>query len=119
VRTDRRVVDQDIDAPELRHRLRDHRVDLVLPGDVGDDGERLDPARPRFLRDRLGLGPVGSRVDDHVRAFRGQLQDRRAADVATRARHQGHLAFELAHASHLPAAHAALRRGPDGTISPS
>ena len=52
------------------------------------------------------------------RGFSGVIR-RLAADVATRARHQGHLAFELAHASHLPAAHAALRRGPDGTISPS
>jgi hypothetical protein len=121
VGTDRRVVDEDVDAAELRHRLGDHRIDLILPGNVGDDGDRLDTAGPSLLCDRIGLRLVGPRVDDDVRAFRGQLQDRRAPDVAARAGHQGHLAFELAH-EHSSRPHGpsfSLHREPDGTIGPS
>ena len=89
-------------AAELGQRPRHHRLDLVLPGDVGNDGERLDAERPGLARDRVGLGLVGAGVDDDVRAFAGQLQHRRAADVAAGPGYQGDLAFELPHAAHLP-----------------
>ena len=69
VRPDRGVVDQDVDTAELGQRPRRHRVDLVLLGDVGDDGDRLDPEVADFARDRVGLGLVGAGVDDDVRAF--------------------------------------------------
>ena len=59
VRPDRGIVDQDVDPAKLGHRPRHHRVDLVLFGDIGKDGERLDPALPGLARDRLGLGLVG------------------------------------------------------------
>ena len=60
-------------------------------------GERLDPEIPRLARDGLSLLLVGARVDDDMRAFAGQLQHRRAADIAPRAGDQRDFPFELAH----------------------
>ena len=97
VRPDRGVVDQDVDAPELGQRPRHHRLDLILLGDVGDNGERLDPELPGLARDGVGLGLVAAGVDDDVRAFAGQLQHRRTADIAPRPGDQRDLPIELTH----------------------
>ena len=97
MRPDRGVVDQDVDSAELGHRPRHHRVDLILLGDVGNDGERLDPAVPGLARDGVGLGLVGAGVDDDVSALPGQLQYRRAADIAAGAGYQSDFPVELTH----------------------
>ena len=97
MRPDRGVVDQDVDAAELGQRARRHRLDLFLAGDVGDDRERLDPEALGFAHDGVGLGLVGAGVDDDVGAFPGQLQHRRAADIAARAGYQRDFSLKLSH----------------------
>jgi hypothetical protein len=97
VRSDGCIVDEDVDAAELGQRPPHHRVDLILPGDVGNDGERLDPSAPGFAGDIVGLGLVRAGVDDDVSAFPGQLQHRGAADIAAGAGYQGDFSFELTH----------------------
>src|SRR5580700_1877129 len=94
---DRGIVDQNVDAAELGHRLRHHRVDLIFLGDVGYDGERLDPPVAGFTRDGVGFNPVGARVDDDVSALAGQLQHRCAADIAAGTGHQSDFPVELTH----------------------
>ena len=74
MRPDGGIVDEDVDAAELGQRLRHHRVDLILPGDVGNDCKRLDPSAPGFARDVIGLGLVRASVDDDVSPFPGKLQ---------------------------------------------
>jgi len=97
VRPDGGIVYQDVDAAERGERPRHHRVDLILPGDIGDDGERLDPAVLGCPRDLVGIGLVGAGVDDDVSPFSGQLQYRRTADIAARSGHQGDFPVELTH----------------------
>ena len=55
-----------------------------LYGEKSLDEDRLNHALeiPRLARDRLGLLLIGARVDHDMRAFAGQLQHRRAADIA-------------------------------------
>ena len=97
VRPDRGVVDQDVYPAELGHCPRHHCIDLILFGDVGNDGERLDPAVAGLARDGVGLGLVGAGVDDDVSPLPGQLQYRRAADIAAGAGYQSNFPVELTH----------------------
>ena len=97
MRADRGVVDQDVDAPELGHRLADHGVDLVPRGDIGDDRDRLDAAVADLARHRLGFLLVAAGVDDDMGALARQPQRRGAADVAAGAGDQCDLAIELTH----------------------
>ena len=97
MRPDRGVVDQDVDAAELGQRPGRHRLDLILAGDVGNDGECLDPKGLGFAHDGIRLGLIGAGVDDDVRAFAGQLQHRRAADIAAGAGYQRDLPLKLSH----------------------
>src|SRR5262249_49606986 len=94
---DRSIVDQDVDTSELGHCPRRQRLDLVLSGDIGDHRERLDPKAPGLAYDCVGLGLLRARVDTDVRAFSGQLQPRRTADIAARAGYQGDFPVELTH----------------------
>jgi len=78
----------------------------VLGRPPGDSNRRIGylPQRRNFdpgtrIRgiDIVGLGLVRASVDDDVSAFPGQLQDRRAADIAARAGYQRDFPLELTH----------------------
>ena len=57
---DARVVDQDVDAAELRHRVRHHGFDLLPVPDIAQTGLQ---AR-QFMRRRFECGPVDvARID--------------------------------------------------------
>src|SRR6202007_1607352 len=95
VRPDRGIVDQDVDTAELGQRLIRPRFGLTHIGDIGTDLERLYPALSRFAHHSVGLGLIGASVDDNMGTLRGQLQHRRAADVAARTRYQRDFSVEL------------------------
>jgi len=64
---------------------------------VGENRDRLDPQIPDLTRDAFGLLLIGARVDHDTRAFAGQLQHGRSADIAPRSGDQRDLPFALAH----------------------
>ena len=99
VRPDRGIVDQDVDTAELGQGARRERVDLVLLGDIGKDGDRLDPKVADLARDRVDLGLVSAGVDHDVGALRRQFQRRGAADIAARPGDQRNFPVELTHDS--------------------
>src|SRR5579884_571108 len=111
VRPDCGVVDQDVDPAELEQSPGGQRLDLGLFADVGENGDRLDPEIPGLARDAFGLLLIGARVDDDLRAFAGQLQHGRAADIAPRSGDQCDLPLELAHAPITPARYSAAFAG--------
>ena len=102
MRADRRVVDEDVDPPELGQGLARQGFDLGLVADIGDNRDRLDPEVADLARDRLGLLFVAAGVDDDVRPLPGQLQHRCPPDIAARARHQRDFPIKFAHDSPLP-----------------
>jgi hypothetical protein len=97
VRPDGGIVDQDVDSAELGQRPRRHFLDLVLAGDVGNHGDRLDAEALGFVHDGVGLGLVGAGIDNDVCALPSQPQHGRAADVAARSGYQRNLALKLSH----------------------
>src|ERR1043166_3627147 len=92
------VVDQDVDAPELRERVGERRVHRLAPGDVR--GERLRV--PAAVADRLrrGLGPLAvSREDRHRGAARGERARDREPDPGGPAGDERRLLLQLARRS--------------------
>ena len=91
---DRGVVDQVVDAAELRKRLRGHLLGGVGVGDVDPHGERVAALALDAVGDLLrALGvDVG---DDHGRALAGQRLGVRLADTAAGSGDDRHLLLEL------------------------
>jgi hypothetical protein len=58
------IVDQDVDAPEMRHRGTHHAPAVFLDADVNRHAERLRPRRPALAGDGI----------EQRRAARGQHQ---------------------------------------------
>src|SRR5262245_16032781 len=102
VRTDRSIVDQDVNPAKLGQRAGGQRLDLGLFADVGEYSDRFDPKIPGLTRDGLSLLLIGARVDHDMGAFVGQLQHGRSTDIAPRSGDQRDLPFELAHTSITP-----------------
>ena len=104
------VVDQDLEMPELVHRLADGIAAEGFVADVAGDGQ----AAAALLLDPLaGLGGVLVLVqvdDGDVGALAGEGDGDGAADAAVAAGDEGHLPLELARA----AAGTALRLGLGG-----
>ena len=76
------VADQDVDFAEFLHGGGDHASYLGLVGHIGQVWEGFHAQLSGLGGHRLGLLPVGPRVDHHVGALGGHLQDHGAADVA-------------------------------------
>src|SRR5262249_52395687 len=88
------VVDEDVDAPELRARPVHHVAQVARRGDVGGDGD--GPAA--HGRDLLGgaLGPGGIQLGDgDVGTQAGELEGGGAADAAAPAGDDGGLSCQL------------------------
>ena len=75
-----RGVDDDVDAAEALRGGGEQRLDGVLVGDVGLDGDRV--LRARLLDGRVGLLLVARVVDDDLVAVGGEPSYDRAADPA-------------------------------------
>src|SRR5262249_31761069 len=103
VRPDRSIVDQNVDPAKLGQCPGGQRRDLGSFADVGEYSDRFDPKIPGLTRDGLSLLPIGARVDHDMRAFAGELQHGRSADIAPRSGDQRDLPFELAHVPTTPA----------------
>src|SRR2546422_152455 len=97
VRPNRRIADEDVDTAKFRQRPRDHPLNLIPLGNVRDHRDGLDPAGLSLPYHGVSLCLVGAVVDDDVGAFRRELQDRRSADIPTRACDERDLAIELPH----------------------
>ena len=89
------VVDQHVQPPALRDRLRDQPVHVCRPRDIGRQHPR-DPAVRLDLRDHLlrGLGrlPIGH---DHRRAGLGKAAGDARADAAAAAGDEDDFACEV------------------------
>ena len=85
------VVDQDVEAAEMRHSGGDGRVDRLLLRDVELDAEGV---RPEFGREGLRALLVQVR-DDDLRAFLDVALRNRLADAARRAGDDGDLVRDL------------------------
>jgi hypothetical protein len=55
-----------------------------LFADIGENRDRPDPQIPGLTRDAFGLPLIGARDDHDMRAFAGQLQHGRTADIEPR-----------------------------------
>jgi hypothetical protein len=97
VRPDGGIVDQDVDAAKLGQGPRRYRLDLIRPGDIGNNGQRPDAQGLGFTHDGIGLGLVGTGVDNDVSALRSKLQYRRSANIAARSGYQGDFPLKLSH----------------------
>ena len=90
-RGDARGVDEDVDAPASRHRVRRRTRDRRLVGDV-ERGTSSRPAAPRAARSRLGCVAV---PQHHGRARRGHALRGRETDAAGATGDDGHAAVEV------------------------
>src|SRR6266542_3222030 len=82
------VCAKEIDGPELRLDPLDHRLDLLSPGDVGDDGEPVD-----LTGDSLDL-LARAGADRDARARGRELTGDVRADPAPAPGHQRHLSVQ-------------------------
>src|SRR6266487_682384 len=65
MRTDRGIVDEDVNFAKFRQGLRHHPVNLIFLRYIGKDRERLAAECADLLSDRVGLGLIGAGVDDN------------------------------------------------------
>ena len=87
-----RVVDEDVDAPEVLRGLRDHPVGVRLVHEIAGEGDDLGA---RFALDLLRRGLEPRRVagdDGDLAALPPEGSRDPLADADAAARHQGHLA---------------------------
>ena len=88
------AVNEDVQAAQLLRRLGDHAVHLLLPGDIGCEGNdapvRLDSQLPRR---RLQI-PLVPRHDRHIDPFASQFPRNDFADAPTAASHDRMLALQ-------------------------
>ena len=81
----RRRIHQNVDAAEFFHRLRGHRRDRSIIGEVGGNAENTVGIK---LAELLGRGGVGGGIladEDDASAFGQQLFGARLADAAAAA----------------------------------
>ena len=90
---DARVVDQDVDPAEAVRGRRHEGRDVVRPGDVDMDRQRLAPGR-LDRGDRLARRRVVQIGDHHRRAVGGEPFRDRAADAASGPGHDRHPTIE-------------------------
>src|SRR5215469_1694792 len=79
-----RVVDEDVDCPELLERTAEHSLNLLLVGDVRLQRERAHSFGTDLGSERLRLVLTAHVVDDYVRARFPEAQRDRAADAGAR-----------------------------------
>ena len=85
VRTDRRVVDEDIDRPELVQRRPGEALRLVGRPDIAHQHHHFDAERLCLSRHGLAIRPIARPVDNDVAAAPRQIQRDRPADIPSRA----------------------------------
>ena len=89
------VVDEDVEAAQLVDGLLDHRLGLLVVGDVARDRGGLAALFLDRGHDLFGLGLAGSVVDADRGALGGERLGHGAADAPGAARNERNLAFEL------------------------
>ena len=89
------IVDQDIDAAEMRDRLRDQIGRALARRDVGLAGDSLAAGRPDRLGDRFGGLPVAVVVADDIGAGLAEAPGDAGADAAARAGDDGGVAGKV------------------------
>ena len=96
------VVHQHVQPPESLDRLRDHPIDVVLPGDVGVDAQHVAAGR-LHLGGRL-LRPLGLQGgDDDLAAGGGELLGDHAAQAAGTTGDEGDFVLPEGHGDRGPA----------------
>src|SRR3954447_12573691 len=93
--TQRRVVDENIDAAELLYGRLRHRLYRLGISYIADVHQRLAARCLDLPYDALGLGAVAARINDDRRANLGQRQRDRTADVAAGPGDDSYFAREL------------------------
>jgi len=97
MRTNRGLIDEDVDAAKFRQGARHHSIDLLFLGDIGKQRQGLAAAGADLQGDCVCLALVGAGVDDDVGPFCSQLQYCGTANIPPRAGDQGNFAIELTH----------------------
>ncbi|MGD0102687.1 MAG: hypothetical protein ABSC06_01450 [Rhodopila sp.] len=91
------IVDQDVDAAERGQCTCRHRLDLILLGHVGNNGDCLHAQGLGFVHDGLRLSLVRAGIDNDLSTFPGQFQHRGTPDTAARPGYQGDFPLKLPH----------------------
>jgi hypothetical protein len=86
VAEDPRVVDEDVEPPELFQSLFDQAARYFFVGEVADDGQRASPGAHDRLAGRLGAARVA--VAGHVRARLRERRRHRRAQPRRSSRHE-------------------------------
>src|SRR3984893_1670870 len=89
LRAHRRVVDQDINAPEMRDRGSNHLCHCIGIGDIRSERDGGAACVGDLSGDSLGLAAVRARVDHHGRAALGERERNAASDIAARPGDEG------------------------------
>jgi hypothetical protein len=111
-REERRVVDEDVDAPETLHRLRDHGLHGGDGGDVGAD--RVHPALvPELPQGGRRVDDVG---DDHARPFGEEAPRVGEAEPGGPTRDDGDL-VQQSHARSILPRHSAVSAPPSPVLA--
>ena len=91
------VVDEDVDAAELRHRALDSADHLLAHADVGRHEQRAHAELRRELQSACAPTPLVDLRDEQVRALAREAPRDPAADPLPRARHDRRAPLESLH----------------------
>ena len=87
------IVDENVQAPEVRRGVVDEAFDVLAPAHVGDAREHL-AAGCLDRRLRLVEGPLAARADRDPGPFPGELHRNRLAEAEARGGHRGNLVIQ-------------------------
>src|SRR4029077_12027021 len=99
---ERRVVDQNIDAPEPLERGLGERVGSFFIADIAKNGDRFAAALFDLAHDTLGFDLVGANIDDHRSAGPRERKRDCTTDITPGTGNDSDLAGELLVFSHDP-----------------
>ena len=92
-----RIVDDDVEGPELLADEADHVFDILFLADVSADAGHASPHRGDLCRHRIGFAAAGDVVDDDVGPCLGQPQGTRPADAPATPGDERHLSVKINH----------------------